>query len=366
MRPERAPLAAVTLTFREAPTSVRARAAERIPDDAMEALRQQGVRGIVEAHTCARSLWLISAENAAWAGALVQSHVASRLGGEVLPQNLVGEDAFRHALRVAIGLESPVEGEGDIGNQLATAFASGQLAERSCAVLNLLQQSCARVVSVGRTAGFVRPMKGLGALSVAVMEREGVTRSEPVAVVGGGVIGRRVHDALRRAGYADIAIYNRTPRPDCHPLSLLSKRVFAGIIVCTAGPTHGIDAKARVVIDLGVPAQVAGPTIGLDALLSGPGLRLSGEARALAELAVERELTELFAKTRGLQARRAIGHTQDLRDRFVSDRLDAIFGPALDDLSPAQRKRVLEAARGAIRHYNHEVVTWLRGENDGG
>ncbi len=366
MRPERAPLAAVTITFRDAPTSVRARAAERIPDTAMDGLRQQGVRGLVEVHTCARSLWLISAENAAWAGALVQSHVASRLGGEVLPVSFVGEDAFRHTLRVALGLESPVEGEGDIGNQLATAFASSQLAERSCAVLNLTHQACARVVAVGRAAGFVRPMKGLGALSVAVMEREGVARNEPVAVVGAGAIGHRVLDSLRRSGYSDISLFNRTPKPDCLPLTALGARAFAGMIVCTAGPTHGIAGSARVVVDLGVPAQVAAPTVGLDALLGGPGLRLSAEKRALADVAVERELADLLARTRSIQARRAIGHAQELRDRFVSDRLDSLIEPALDDLSPAQRRRVLEAARGAIRLYNHEVVTWLREEVDGG
>ena len=362
------PLVAVSLTWREASSTLRARAATPVDGALYEGLRAHGVEGLVELHTCARSLWVAAAPQGAWVGALLQSSIASRVGGEVLPAVLDGVDAARHALRVAVGLDSYVQGESDIGGQLLGAFDEARAAAHSAVGLNLLQQSAARLLHEGRENGFVRPNRGLGALSVSALLDRGVDLSVPVAVIGAGSIGNRVLGALDRAGAARPVVYNRTPRGDTRPLDAVAAGRHAAAVVCTAGPAGWFRPPAGMgcVIDLGMPAQVArGPgVVDLDTLLAGDPRRLPEERVRAAEDAVEREIGALCARLRAAQWRRGLAGAASLRDRFLDEELDAHLAEALGALSEPHQRRVREAARGALRQYSHRMLTWIKQELD--
>ncbi len=361
-----APLVAVSLTWRDAPSAVRARAASPMDAARLQGLRAQGVDGLAEVHTCARSLWIASAAQAPWGGALLQSCVAARLGGEVLPTVFVGVDAARHALRVAVGLESYVQGEADIGGQFLGAFDTAREAGQGAVALNLLHQAAARLLVEGRDQGFVRPNRGLGQLAVAALLDRGLDLTRPVAVVGAGAIGARVVASLRRAGAVEPVVYNRTARPDTRPLPTLAAGGHTMAVVCTAGPAHGFAPPPglALVVDLGLPAQVAPGlrVIGLDALLAGDPLRLPDDRLRIAEHAVEREVGGLLARLRAVSWQRGLAGVSTLRDQFLDAELATHLADALGALPEEQQRRVLNAARGAFRQYSHRMLTWIKDE----
>lgn len=360
MLPEDLPLAAVSLTFRDAPTALRVRASTPLDETAMARLRAQGVTGLLELHTCARSLWLVAGQHPGWTGSLVQSMVASRLGNAVLPTTFTGEDALRHALRVSTGLESFVQGEADVGAQMTAAFDGARAQRRSCLLLNTLQQSTAHLLAEGRDRGFVRPNRGLGQLAVMALVARGADRSRPVGVVGAGAIGGRVIASLRRAGWAEPVVYNRTPRPGTLPLDVVGDH--EAVVLCTAGPSRWFrpGPHHKHVVDLGLPPQAHAEAIGLDALLAGDELCLSPERLQAAELAVERELEAMLRRVR--TEHRGIAGVQALRDQFLEQELAGLFTDAVGELSDDQRRRVMAAARGALRQYSHRMITLLREE----
>lgn len=361
-----APLVAVSLTWREASSTVRARAALPLGDTLYAGLRAHGVEGLVEVHTCARSLWLAAAQHGAWVGSLLQSHVAARAGGEVLPVVYEGVDAARHALRVAVGLDSYVQGESDIGGQFLAAFDDARAAGHSAVALNLLHQSAARLLAEGREQGFVRPNRGLGALSVSALMERGVDLAVPVGVVGAGSIGGRVVGALRRAGAATPIVYNRTPRPDTRPLDTIAAGGHHALVVCTAGPARWFTPppSAAWTIDLGLPAQVAdGPgVLGLDAILAGDPQRLPEERVRTAEDAVEREIGGLLARVRAAHWQRGLAGAANLRDQFLDQELETWLAEAIGALPEEHQRKVREAARGALRQYSHRMITWIKQE----
>lgn len=369
MRSEAPPLAAISLTWRDAPGAERATAAAPIGEATQRSLEREGARGIVEIHTCARSLWLVSADEPAWVGALWQSHVARPLHAGALPALLVGEEAFRFALRVAVGLDSYVQGEADIGGQCTSAFLAARTAGHSDAVLNQLGQSIARVVTKGREEGFIRPNRGLGQLAVEHLITLGADTTRPVGVVGLGDIGKRVVASLRRAGW-DAVAYNRSPHPDARPLGTLARAGHQALVVCTAGPAGWFSPPvgARTIVDLGVPSQCAarGSTgvtvVSIDQLLQGdpralPALRLGESASA-----VETELAGLLRRVRSLQRRRGLTGMGEVRDRFLAQDLEPLLAEATAGLPEHQRRRVLRAAQGAIRKFNHRMLGWLKEE----
>ncbi|MDP2316138.1 MAG: hypothetical protein Q8P41_24790 [Pseudomonadota bacterium] len=366
MSPDSAPLVAVSLTWREASSAMRARASAPLDPALYTALRAHGVEGLVEVHTCARSLWLAATAQAPWVGALLQSNVAARCGGEVLPVVYEQVDAARHALRVALGLDSYVQGESDIGGQFLAAFDAARAAGHSAVTLNLLQQSASRLLSEGREAGFVRPNRGLGQLAVTALLSRGVDLSVPVAVIGAGAIGGRVVASLRRAGAAPPTVYNRTPRLETLPLDQVAGGGHAAAVVCTAGPARWFlpGAGLSVVVDLGMPAQVADvpACVGLDALLAGDPLRLPDERLRAAEDAVEREIGGLLARVRTVQWQRGLAGASTLRDQFLDNELDHLLADATCGLSEDQQRKVRMAARGALRQYSHRMLTWIKQE----
>jgi len=358
--PETDRLAAVSLTWRDAPTAVRAAVAQELGDEVWAGAVAQGATGLLEVHTCARSLWVVAGEPAAWVGALVQAHVTRRAG--VAPTLRVGRDAARFALAVAVGLDSFVQGEADVGRQMTRAFEASRKRGRLDGTLNLLERGVARLLAQAHRSGWVRPNRGVGQLAVSWLAAQGADPSRPVGVVGTGAIGQRVVASLARAGWAPPVRYNRTPREGVAGLDAIG--AHEALVVCTAGRSAWLDADARWVVDLGTPAQVrsnrGGAIAGLETLLAGDALGLPSRTVADANAAVERETDALGDKLRAAHRRRALAEARELRDRFLNDALQEELATALEGLDSEQRRRVVRAASAAIRRYNHQLVAWLR------
>ncbi len=381
MSRDAAGLAAVSLTWREAPSAVRGRLTAPLGVSDLERLGAQGLRGVVAIHTCARSLWIISGEHAAWTGALLQSLVARRiadgaLAGEarLLPILWTHDAALRHVLSVVVGLDSLVEGEADIGGQCLEAFQHAHDAGHTDALLHIVWQAMARIQAAGREQSFIRPNRGMGALAVDLLRRLGADARRPVGVVGAGAIGGRVVAALDRAAWPRV-IYNRSPGPGTLPLSAIAGH--EALVVCTAGPERWFKAppEARFVVDLGLPSQVAGANLGLDRLLVpgeaseaasvadlGLNLRLPSALRARAELAVEREMSTVLTRVRAQQWAHSLERLNQERDTFVRERLEAVMADAVAELSPEQRRRVLQQSRQAIRQLTYSLIEALKDE----
>ena len=366
MKPRRNPsLAMVGLTWREAPTSLRSVAAAPLTGELWAGLVAQGARGMVEVHTCARSLWLVEADDAGWTGAILQSLVESRLqhaGAAVSPALLLGDEAVRALIGITIGLDSFVEGEADVGTQVHEGFAASSAAGRAAPEIASLARVTSRLAAEARRSGVVRRGRGMGQLAVDNLAPLGVPPGAPVGVVGAGRIGSQVRGSVERAGLLPV-MFNRTPRADLLPLDAIVGTELSAIIICTSAPAAWFVPPAGIpVVDLGRPAQVAGPAVCLDTILSGPGLRLDGETRALAQAMVERAMAEWAAHEQAHAARARLARVQALRDQFVQEEIEVVIAAAVADLDAATRRRVVAAARHAVRRYSHAVIGALKEE----
>ncbi|MBM4367535.1 MAG: hypothetical protein FJ102_15085, partial [Deltaproteobacteria bacterium] len=188
----------------------------------------------------------------------------------------------------------------------------------------------------------------------------GVPRGARVGVVGAGRIGTQVRASLQRAGFEPV-VFNRTAREGTRPLGEIPGAGLRALVACTSAPSAWlVPPEGLAVVDLGRPAQVIGAAVGLDTILHGPGLRLDAETRGRAQALVERAMGEWQAQWQAHVARERLARVQQLRELFVEHEIEATLGPALEGLDSTTRRRVLSAARQAVRRYSHAVIGALK------
>ncbi len=243
---------------------------------AARALARTAASGGVPLHTCARASWLCDRGGAALLADL-RAHA---------PIVRTGVDAVRHLFRVAVGQDSLVEGEADVGVQLRVALEA--TAGGATRPVRILRHELVRLLREGRLAGFVRPHVGLAEVAVAEILRSRVAPGSRVGVVGAGALGRRVVHALARHDLAPV-LFNRTPAADALALHRIAEEPVAAWIVATSAPAPWFVPPVSVpLVDLGHVRQTLAPqALSLDLLLARPGLRLSDDRRAAAIVAIE-------------------------------------------------------------------------------
>jgi glutamyl-tRNA reductase len=354
------PLALVGMSYREAPSAVRAAlaaidASENGPSQQL--LEAGQIHGVVRIESCARVEWLFAAEHPAWAAELFS---ATLIGAPENPDRLRprvrhGAAAAGALLRVAAGLDSVAQGEHAIGNQVLRSFERAHEAGTVCRSLHVVWRGVGEMLGRARR---ILPQGRTGGVQQLVIDRiADLPRDASIAVFGLGEIGRAMLRALADSGFNTVESFNRA-----------SMRAFeaavlrADVVIVASGAPHAwltLPAGAnRLVFDLGSPLQIADAPgwqlTALDELLDGHGAvlpdaeysALEAECAATAEKICQTLLAPPPSDT--LAAMTAI------RTEFMQNKL-----PRLLEGLPPQRARKLTSEVNAMLH---EIISAARRE----
>src|SRR3954468_1398336 len=121
------PLALVGMSYREAPSAVRAAlvACDSATDGPAQQLLAAGeITGVVRIESCARVEWLLASARPSWAAELFGAALvgAAEHPDHVHPPVRHGVAAVGGVVRGAAGLDSVAQGEHAIGRQVLRAF----------------------------------------------------------------------------------------------------------------------------------------------------------------------------------------------------------------------------------------------------
>jgi glutamyl-tRNA reductase len=306
--------------------------------------------------------------------AYVPGEEAAARVGAALPTGgrvLIGEEAVRHAMTVAVGRDSVVVGEDQILHQLRVSVD----AARAAGSLDPpLERLFAVALQTGRRARSWRqgPARSLADVALASIARLiGPIRGGELLVVGAGRMGRLAVRAALASG-ALVAVASRSVEGAATVAASTGARVeafdpgdgiasFAGIVVALAGPwpigPAAIDTLARsatVVVDLSMPpavparlGEVLGPrliTADALALLDAEPVPDDGPVGRI-EALVDRSTAEVVAWLKGRDARTAADALVQRADRERETELAELWR-RLPDLEPEAR----EAIEGMTRH----------------
>lgn len=253
------PLALVGMSYREAPSAVRAALAEfdaGANGPSHDLLASGEITGIVRIESCARVEWLMASPRPSWAADLFS---AALIGCADNPDHLRprvrhGPAAVGGLMRVAAGLDSVAQGEHAIGNQVLRSFERAHEAGTVCRNLHVAWRGVGDMLNRARR---ILPQGRTGGVQALVLQRlVDLPRDVPIAVFGLGEIGRATLRALADAGFTAVESFNRA-----------SMRAFenalprAGTVIVASGAPHAWLAlppgAGRRAFDLGSPQQIA-------------------------------------------------------------------------------------------------------------
>ena len=279
------PLALVGMSYREAPSAVRAALAAFDSDasgPSQQLLDAGEITGVVRIESCARVEWLLASERPSWAAELFSAALigAAENPDHVRPRVRHGAAAVGGLLRVAAGLDSVAQGEHAIGNQVLRAFERAHEAGTVCRSLHVAWRGVGEMLNRARR---ILPQGRTGGVQALVMQRlADVPRDAPIAVFGLGEIGQAMLRALADAGFTAVESFNRA-----------SMRAFEGAVQ----RVRHVDRRERRAARL---AHVAGRPTGAAGVRS----RQSAAARRRAGLAAHRARRIAGRQRRGLAGSR--------------------------------------------------------------
>jgi glutamyl-tRNA reductase len=392
-------LSAIGLSHKTAPLSIReplAFAEAELPSVLPVLLALPGVREALLLSTCHRTeVYLVSEDRPPIEAVISTLGRLRGLDAEEFSSYLFlrrSEDAVRHVLRVAAGLESMVLGEPQVLGQVRRAYGAARLAGTSGPILNRLMQVA---IGSGRRVRAETKLGGHGAsvphavVSCCGAHWGGVTGRRAV-VVGAGEMAALLAKTFTSAGGTVVAIANRTaehaaglaqryhaPVIDVSEIPLHLERADA--VVVSVGSEHPVLAApdlARVsrpllVVDIGVPrgvdhavVRVPGVTLyDLDSLAPYTGQAPTADDLAAAQGIVE-ESYEAFIRWLGSRAAvPLIAELHRLAETIVEDELLRARG-RLRGLDERQRMAVRGVVEGALRKLLHAPFVRLRARGD--
>jgi glutamyl-tRNA reductase len=355
------PLALVGMSYREAPSAVRAALAAfdaEAGGPAQQLLNAGEISGVVRIESCARVEWLFAAARPAWAAELFSATLigAAENPDHLRPRVRHGAAAASGLLRVAAGLDSVAQGEHAIGNQVLRSFERAHEAGTVCRNLHVVWRGVGEMLGKARR---ILPQGRTGGVQQLVIDRiADLPRDASIAVFGLGEIGRAMLRALTDSGFTTVESFNRA-----------SMRAFdaavsrADVVIVASGAPHAWltlpAGNGRRIFDLGSPLQiVAAPgwrMTELDELLDGHGAVLpDGEYAALeaeCSAGAERICQTLLAPPPSdtLAAMTAI------RTEFMQNKLPELLAGL-----PPQRARKLTSEVNAMLH---EFISAARRES---
>ncbi len=301
---------------------------------------------------------------------------------------MVGDEVVRHAIAVAVGLDSVMLGEDQILHQLRTATAEARRAGGFDPVLDRLMSVALRA---GRQARSWRsgPRPSLADAAIAAAERRvGSVSGRRVLVVGTGEMGRLTVDVAKARG-AVVTVASRTidramavarsagieflqldPGPALRDMTAIVV-ALRGSWGLAPGTVEHLLASTAVVVDLSVPAALSEPAaIALGARFVSVD-DLAGEPRFLDEPAdvarlhalVEATLLEFRNWLDGGDRRAA---ARLLAEQAETERLVAIdqLWRNLPSLEPEARIAIERMSRHLTRRLLREPLERLGRDSD--
>ena len=367
----RVPLAVASCDFRRSGTRLRSTLAlcRDRQQELMSSLQPQGVTGFVQLHTCNRIEWWVSAHDVDWACQLLQTAWRQCLDGyadSVDPELFRGASAAEHIFRVAVGLESLVQGEREIGGQVRRALQEARDTKRSSPALNIVAGAAGRLAAkVRKNPSDAISVPGMHTL-VAEHLQATIPPGSVVIVVGMGVIGKRCAETLQNRGYR-VRRFNRTPDPQGHyePIHELQEAVteVAAVVVCTASPEPLLTGPevhqetAPLIVDLGSPAQVGSDLakaldtryLDLDGLTASHGVVLGGADAQRYEQLVADAVTDYVERLAHHRFRGLAQSNQVQLQQVLMDDLPELLDRYAQGLSPRKRRSLEVELRRLFR-----------------
>jgi glutamyl-tRNA reductase len=345
------PLALVGMSYREAPSAVRA-ALVALDTEAEGPARQLldagEITGVVRIESCARVEWLLASPRPAWAAELFSAALvgAAENPDHLRPRARHGAAAVGGLLRVAAGLDSVAQGEHAIGNQVLRSFERAHEAGTVCRNLHVAWRGVGELLGRARR---ILPQGRVGGVQALVVQRlPDVPREAPIAVFGLGEIGRAMLRALADAGFTAVESFNRA-----------SMRAFenavqrAHIVIVASGAPHAWltlpEGAGRRVFDLGSPLQIeAAPgwqLTALDELLDGHGAVLPESEYAALDAECASSAERICQTLLAPPPSDTLAAMTAMRTEFMQNKL-----PGLLEGLPPQRARKLTSEVNAMLH----------------
>ena len=346
------PLALVGMSYREAPSAVRAALAafdSDISGPSRQLLEAAEITGVVRIESCARVEWLLASARPAWAAELFGAALigAAENPDRIRPRVRHGVAAVGGLLRVAAGLDSVAQGEHAIGNQVLRSFERAHEAGTVCRSLHVAWRGVGELLGRARR---ILPQGRTGGVQALVVQRlVTVPRDAPIAVFGLGEIGQAMLRALADAGFSAVESFNRA-----------SIRAFEGavqrahtLIIASGAPHAWLTLPAATasqqVFDLGSPLQlVAAPgwkVTALDELLDGNGAVLPESEFAALEIECASGAERICHTLLQPPPSDKLAAMTAMRTEFMQNKL-----PALLEGMPPQRARKVTSEVNAMLH----------------
>jgi len=345
------PLALVGMSYREAPSAVRAALAafdSEISGPSRQLLDAGEITGIVRIESCARVEWLLASARPSWAAELFGAALvgAAENRDHLRPRVRHGAAAVGSLLRVAAGLDSVAQGEHAIGNQVLRSFERAHEAGTVCRNLHVAWRGVGEMLNRARR---ILPQGRTGGVQALVLQRMiEVPRDAPIAVFGLGEIGRAMLRSLADAGFTAVESFNRA-----------SMRAFDGavirahtVIVASGAPHAWLtlpDGHGRAVFDLGSPLQLAAAPgwklTTLDELLDGSGAILPEDQYAALDAECASSAEKVCQTLLAPPPSDTLATMTAIRSEFMQNKL-----PGLLEGLPPQRARKLTSEMNAVLH----------------
>ncbi|MEL9991364.1 MAG: glutamyl-tRNA reductase [Thermoproteus sp.] len=278
-----------------------------------------------------------------------------------------GVAAAQHLFAVAAGLDSMLIGETDVLGQLEEAYDSQV---RKGTLKGLLKVVVEHAIHVGKkvrtSTGISRGPRSLSSLSVEYLKRlYGDLSAMAFCIVGAGSVGRGVAKELLESGAAKVVVLNRTVEKaldlpqigiEVRPLTQETLRwclldfdvVYTAISsfepVITSVPDG---AKVKVIVDLGVPRNVASD-LSVTVLTLDDMRGLAEEYNKLRRAEVERAWEIVKNDVALLETR--------LRKKWVDETISEIMATALSAAEEEGRRAGCEGAILAARSTAKRVL----------
>jgi glutamyl-tRNA reductase len=314
---------------------------------------------------------------------------------------LLHEDALRHLMRVAAGLESLVLGEGQILAQVKTTHKQGQKYQ---GIGRFLDRLFKQAISTGKRVRSETSI-GTGAVSIssaavelAQMKAENLA-ADRIAVVGAGKMACLLVKHLLSKGATEIAIVNRSHRrsqelaekfPQAHlkiyPLSeMMSAIAESNLVFTSTGATEPILTQSKLeiilpadkslmLIDISVPRNVAADVSNLEQVQSynvddlkavvAANQETRRQIAQEAEGIIEEEVINYLLWLRSLETVPTISCLRSKVEDIRAQELEKALSRLGSEFAEKHQEVIEALTRGIVNKILHEPMVQLKAQQD--